>query len=115
MRHCKLGDHEVDEIFFGVDNNSDDGITSSCRACMNGRQNEYRRNNRQYSSSEYIEMPHIGSFTEVRHPDPAVMRANVRALTTNYMVNKRLLQAQGLSFSDNCMVCYEALKTPAQG
>jgi len=98
-----MGKHWADESEFGKSKETSDGLTSSCLKC---RRERYRG---KYKRGEYINGINRPDYTEMRHPDPAVMEDNVRNLTAKYAVDRLILKACGMSFKDNCVACDKVL------
>jgi len=103
MKYCCMGKHHAPIEDFGIDNRAEDGLTCSCLPC---RRERYKG---KYKSAEYISGIDRPDFTQMRHPDPAVMEAKVRRLVSKYAVNRLLLAASGLSFDSPAEECDKAL------
>jgi hypothetical protein len=77
-----------------------------CKVCNNLYQREYRKKGRK----EYVCSHHNTSYTEMRHPDPMVMEANVQGLIKKYADEERKIEQAGLGFIPKAGVCDEILK-----
>jgi hypothetical protein len=72
-----------------------------CKKCKVEWLKEYRKKNPTLT----IKTEYSVSYTEMRHPDPAFMEANVQELIKKYADNEAMIEQAGLGFEPTAGVC----------